>query len=191
MRSKNAGKKNDGAGLLALWRERDSEQLTFSLSLLPALLHYNVRLRDLPTWLFDLLREKAESTPELKNVLVTMEIGRMLDSKQVDRLLVRNEIDRYWREHEPTDWLRACDAYFAAVHENDVVRARDMVSQIGQPSTLPQMEYAAKAALNMLSGHRDVANEFLKHMDRAIAEASPYRNPTFRDIRAQIENLSS
>ena len=180
---------NDSAKLLALWRSIRAGKPLEPTIWIQTLLAFNVRLRDVPNWMIKQSFEQRESSGPHLQFFDTLEIGRTLDAKVVDVIKARTQLDTYWLNHEPNDWLKACDAYLAAANERDLDRATAMVAQIGEPSDLPQMACAAKAATKMLAGERASANILLDEMDGFIRKKSPYADLTFRDIRARIEAI--
>ncbi len=140
--------------------------------------------------MLNFLAKYHSDKPEVVRILRTLRIGQILDSDHVDQQIARSEIDSFWREYEPDDWLRACDAYLAAVHERNIDRCAAMVAQIGVPSTVAQLEFAARAAMAKLHGDNPSAQTWLELMDYKVAAGSPYRDLTFRDIRRQIETIA-
>lgn len=180
---------NDGEMLRRLLNRRSEDGLIQHYAVLTTMLSCGVRLRDLHSWLLEELNAKSDEIPWAKMVHDQLEIGRLLDAERADPALIRAKITDYWQVHEPSDWLRACDGYLAAVYEHDLDRVREMVSELNQPSTLPQMEKAVKAALASLEGNRPNAAILLDQMDQVVSAGSPYRDDTYRDIRKQIENI--
>ncbi|MFM5894097.1 MAG: M50 family metallopeptidase [Novosphingobium sp.] len=187
--SKISNRKNDGAKLWSLWRSPDRGARDFPSNAISSLLSFNMRLRDLPYCLVEAWEEQACNEPEAEKAVRAFRIARLLDGQSVVPQIVRLEIDRYRSEFGGSNWLNACDAYLTAVYERDVQRARKVISQLEAPATTPQLECAAKAALAALTGNKKESADFLRQMDRFVAAASPFRNPTCSDIRKQIEAL--
>ncbi|MCP5396802.1 MAG: hypothetical protein H6918_08725 [Sphingomonadaceae bacterium] len=180
---------NDASTILrdfAMWRSGERFDPAAWLALL---LQYNVRLRELPEWLIaDAINYHAESD-YADRYFRSLEIGIALDAKQVDANRALGLIEEYEQLFGIDDWLACCRAYCEAAHLHDLTAARRSMEKAGFPSSLPQMDYAARAAIAMLEGDRGNAMELLKLMDAEIAAKSPFRDMTFRDIRKQITAL--
>lgn len=182
-------RKNDGQMLIDVIHAAREGQPRNSLACMLGLLRQKVRLRDVPQWMVDEANASPGMSHQVRAFLASIEIGRVLDDTHVDASRARMLLDAYHAEHDPNDWLWACDAFLAAVYERDLTRANTMIGHIGEPSALPQMAYAAKAATSMLANDRAAGERFLDQMDDAVARTSPFRDLTFEDIRARIEAI--
>ncbi|MEA2207264.1 MAG: hypothetical protein QOE77_4040 [Blastocatellia bacterium] len=54
---------------------------------------------------------------------------------------------------------------------------------------VPELTFAAEAALAARTGDAVLARSKLEAMEEAVKRASPFHNPTFADIGRQIERL--
>lgn len=184
-RVKKAG--SDGSKLLRLYRQARRDEPPEPLRWPLGLLRRQVRLRDIPEWMMEAARAPSQTDQVRARGIAALEIGQALDRDPVDVALTRSLIDAFWKEFEADDWLRACDAYLAAVYERDEERANSMIAELGNRTKIPQMEGAARAAVCMLAGDEQAACGWLDYMDAAIRANSPFRDLTARDIRTQIE----
>jgi hypothetical protein len=182
-------RRNDGRMLIDALKANRAGEVRNPLGSVGGLLKYKVRLKDLPHWMVDEINVLPNTSPEFQAFLASIEVGRTLDCEPVDVPRARLLLNSYREQYEPSDWLWACDAFVASVYERNLSRADEMIGKIGEPSTLPQMAFAARAATCMLAGNRDAAERFLNQMDDAIAKTSPFNDLTFRDIRKRIEAI--
>lgn len=154
-----------------------------------ALLGSNVRLRAIPDWLVAEARTLSGSSQDIARYVDTLDIGRTLDGASVDVALARSQIEAFRARYGTDGWLAACDAYLAAIWEGDAERAKAALAEPGISPGVPQMSLAAEAAVAARTGESALAHAKLREMRRAVKLASPFRDPTFRDIRRQIERL--
>lgn len=182
-------KANDGRLLLSLFRGGRHGAKFQPAAWAGALLKYKVRLRDIPQWMLDQDGKHPDADSPSARSYAAIEIGQTLDRSPVDTVSARAQIDKFWETYEPDDWLRACDAYLAATHERDLDRANRMIEQFNDPCAIPQMEAAARAAACKLAGHSELSSQWLEKMDEIVAAGSPFRDLTYREIRARIEAI--
>lgn len=176
---------SDGEYLWAL-RSRDDDA-NRAIQWLETLLSSNVRLSRLPAWLVDEVRVLGAESESMASYHASLEIGRMLDSAPVDPLRARALIEAFRARFGATPWLAACDAYLAAVWEGEAGRAREALAA-GPPSPEPTpLSLAAEAAVAARAGEAALMRFRLDDMANAVKKISPFADPTFRDIRRQVE----
>lgn len=188
-----SGLVSDGATIiddLKAWRR--GEMLS-ALGWTGQLLNYKVRLRDVPRWLLDEIRpdEHPGWERDVLRYLDSVAIGRALDARNVDAPKAMRLMSDFERRYGANDWLRCCRAYCQAFHLRDLGGAKATMLAAGSPSTIPQMDFAAKAAIAMLEGDKASGIDLLAKMDAAIAATSPFADPTFRDIRRQVLSIEA
>jgi hypothetical protein len=175
---------SDGAQLLALLRRTPEWEAQRPYGWARGMLDYNVRLRDLPTWL--VVAQGELPFPERKRYLAGLEIGRVLDADQPNYPRARRMIDAYRARYGGGAWLDSCDAYLAAVGEGDAEGAAARLWK-GEPDPgLMAMQHAASASVLAVQGDAVGMKRELAAMRRANRAMSPYRNATFRDIERRI-----
>lgn len=184
-----AGVVTDGDQWRALRRADSGYALNRSLKWCHTLLHYDVRLRDLPEWMLAGVGEAPDRSADTLKWLATVRIGQVLDSSRVDALLARRLIDEFRAAHESSEWLAACDAYLAAMWEVDLDRARTSLAERADLPVTLAIFMAAEAAVAARAGEQGVARTKIKAMAATRRRESPFRDFTFGDIRAQIEAL--
>lgn len=183
------GVASDGAQWRAARRTDSNYEASKALQWIGTMLHYNVRLRDLPEWLLARVEDIPAPLAEVSRACATLRIGQVLDSSPVDAALARRLIDQFRASNESSEWLTACDTYLTAMWEADLDRARALLAERADLPVTTPVFMAAEAAVAARAGERDVARERVKAMVSARRRESPFRDPTFRDIRSQIEAL--
>ena len=156
---------------------------------LAGLLGSNVRLRALPEWMIAEARAAAVGREDMVQYLATIDIGRTLDGLPVDAVRARSLVDAYRARYGTDGWLAACDAWLAAMWEGNPDRAKAALAEPGTQPGVPELTFAAEAALAARTGDAALARSKLEAMEEAVKRASPFRNPTFGDIGRQIESL--
>lgn len=152
-----------------------------------ALMKYRIRPRDLPQWMLDDIGQQAASSAPLRHFLAMLEIARLLDAKRPDYALVRQKIEAFRYKFGADDWLCGCDAYVAVFHEDDLDRATQALAVPHAKIRVPELTFAAKAALSARQGNEANAWRHLASMDAALYQASPFRSDCYADIRRNIE----
>lgn len=157
------------------------------------LLDSRLRLRDRPGWMVAEARARTYPPGDLASAMPryaeTIDIGTVLDSTPIDIPHARCLIDRFRATHGSSAWLAACDAWVAAVWEDDIERARAAIAEYPGMNDSPQMTLAAEAAIAAREGDAATARARLNEMDKEVARASPFKDLTFRDIRRYVEAL--
>lgn len=154
-------------------------------------LNYNVRLRDIPPWMHQLSRSSKTHAEACERLFHGVEIGRALDARQVNVVPARHLIDAHRATYGGDDWLANCDALLAAIHEGDLDRAEAALAAAPNIDTTHELRLAARAAIAARRGDRASATTLLRLMDQRLRKTSPLLDPTFRDIRRQIERIAS
>jgi hypothetical protein len=154
------------------------------------LLHYNVRLRDLPDWMLSEYRQLTEQSGQAPSANDAIDIGRTLDARVVDIAKARAQVDAYRAAYGDDDWLASIDAYLAAVHEGDGERAAAALANRPARMSDAAMLSAAEAALAARTGDATLLARKLDEMESRLLRDSPFPNPTFVDIRARIESVA-
>ena len=187
--SATGGVETDGAQWRAARRTDGNYDADTALQWIGAMLHFNVRLRDLPEWLLAGAENVPAPSAEAVRATAALRIGQVLDSSPVDTVLARRLIDQFHATYESNEWLTACDTYLTAMWEADLDRARALLAErAGLAVTMPVF-MAAEAAVAARAGERDIARAKVRAMAAARRRESPFRDHTFRDIRNQIEAL--
>ena len=180
---------SDGQSLLSLARSRDASTADWALHWAHALSGYKIRLADLPTWLIE-AAERGALSEEGRRMLSAIEIGRMLDAELTDLAGVRAAIDAHHARFGDSEWLAYCDAYLAATCEADGARASERLWQGERHAALDPLRLAVEASVAARMGYPEAARLNLDQMDKALAEGSAFSDPTFRDIRRNIEAIA-
>lgn len=180
---------NDGAKILRYLRPKNRSHDITPFQWIMALLGVNVRLRALPPWM--VAEALAQSEDSEKPMMATIAIGQALDAVNPDRVEMRRLMDDFHACYPSSHWSTACDAFLAAVYENDVDRAKSALSRVSGTSDIPQLTLAAWAAVAMREGRVGDATRDLKEMDRIVRNASAFSDLTYRDIRRTVESLSA
>lgn len=153
------------------------------------LLRDNVRLSAIPDWLIAEGKAAAQSEDWIARHITQVDIGRILDSAPVDAVRARALIEDFRGRYGTDGWLAACDAWLAAIWENQVDRAKAALKRPQNGPGVPELTIAAEAAIAARMGEADSARILLRKMTAALKEKSPFSNPTFQDIRRQVEDL--
>ena len=167
----------------AEWRK------TRSIIRLAALVKHKLRLRDLPLWMLEDAQTQAQGMHELEQAVAALTIGIVLDSAPVDTQSARQLIDEYRRMNGDSAWLSCCDAYLAAVWENDPDRGRTVLWKAPVDDDLKPLRFAAEAAVKAREGSSTEAKQLLAEMRSAIGHRSAFTDPTFNDIESQVEAI--
>lgn len=176
---------SDGALLLATMRRDSDWGVHRPCSWQNSMLHYNVRLRDLPEWLLAAQRAVPHAGDDDGRYADGVELGRLLDRDSPDFTQARLKIDALRARYGDSAWLNSCDAYLAAIGEKDPERAAAMLWQ-GAPDGSEPMVHAADAAVAAARHDAVAMDKHLKAMRAAVRKQSPFRNATFRDIERRI-----
>ncbi|MDB5692237.1 MAG: hypothetical protein JWO81_1300, partial [Alphaproteobacteria bacterium] len=179
----------DGEQLWALVRHGGRYELDRPTIWLVALLQSNVRLKELPLWLIETAKSRCPLSPEMAQFVDTIDAGRVLDRVPVDVATVRGLLDAYRGRYGEDEWVMGCDAYLAAIWEADADRAQTALAAIPALPDPPPLTLAALAAVAARIGETELARRHLEEMRKALKRQSPFRNPTFEDVRRQIEGL--
>jgi hypothetical protein len=179
---------SDGDKLRGLARD-DSDARMRSFIWLSALLGSNVRLRAVPEWMIAEARAAAVGRENLVLYLATIEIGRTLDQARPDVARARSLVDAYRAQYGADGWIAACDAWLAAMWEGNPDRAKAALAAPATQPGVPELTFAAEAAIAARTGDAALARSKLEAMEAAVKRASPFRNPTFEDIGRQIGSL--
>ena len=150
-----------------------------------------LRLRDLPSWIVEEARvESGAAGGDLKRAYDSLVIGIVLDTTPVDKAQARRLLDEFRGKYGASAWLDSCDAYFTAVWEGDVERARDRLwrGEEAKDEMKPMLR-AADAAVHARTGDAERTRVLLSQMHEAVRKRSPFPDPTFREIQRQIEAL--
>lgn len=155
------------------------------------LLKFNVRLRDIPDWMYAEARRTTATEGGEPSYHDSLDIARALDAKRVDAAHVRRLVDRYRTDHGDNDWLLTSEVWLALIHEGDLPRAKASFALLkGQSNSAPLLA-AVEAAVAAAEGRTADRDKELAKMEMLLKADSPFRNATFRDIRRQIEALAS
>jgi hypothetical protein len=181
--------RTDGEKLWALNRQAGRYELDRPAKWLATLLASKVRLTALPLWQIERARNWSTTSPDMAKFVDTIDIGRALDTTPVDVTTARRLIEAFRAHHGTDEWLTACDVYLAALWEADPDRARLAVASIPVAPDLRPLSLAAVAAVAAQDGEPELARQLLQDMDKALKAESPFRDLTFKDIRARIDRL--
>ena len=179
---------SDGDQLRALARSGDPSPFQPALWL-KALLDQKVRLRDLPDWMVAGTEAVAPDHEGLQRWIDGVEVGRTLDAQNVDPARARALIERFRELYGTDGWLAACDAWLAAVWEQDLDRARAALDAPHERPGVPELTMAAEAAIAARTGDNERARVLLREMMAIVRKQSPFRNQTYEDLRRQVEAL--
>jgi len=181
---------SDGQSIARLVRTPEAEwRKTRSIIRLAALVKHKLRLRDLPLWMLEDAQTQALGMHELEQAVAALTIGIVLDSAPVDTQSARQLIDEYRRMNGDSAWLSCCDAYLAAVWENDPDRGRTVLWKAPVDDDLKPLRFAAEAAVKAREGSSTEAKQLLAEMRSAIGHRSAFTDPTFNDIESQVEAI--
>jgi len=181
---------SDGQSIARLVRTPEAEwRKTRSIIRLAALAKHKLRLRDLPLWMLEDARTQAKGMHELEQAVAALTIGIVLDSAPVEKQSARQLIDEYRRMNGESAWLSCCDAYLAAVWENDPDRGRTVLWKTPVDDDLKPLRFAAEAAVKAREGSATEAKQLLTEMRSAIGHRSAFTDPTFNDIERQVEAI--
>lgn len=183
-------KQNDGRMVLDLLRNR-SRSAERMVIWVEWLLHYRVRLRDIPDWMYDAARAENSKAISLPPIYDQYDIGRALDAKTVHPERARALIEAFRTTHGDSNWLLNCDAWLAAVHENNVERAESALARRQYDTGGKAMHAAAEGAVAARRGQHKVVEKKLWWLDQELAAESAFPNATFRDIRKTIQAIAA
>jgi len=150
-----------------------------------ALMKYRIRPRDLPAWMV----EAVHAEPAGARIWNALEISRMLDGPAPDVAVVRGRLEAHRQIYGPSEWLCACDAFVAAMYEDDLARAERALGEWQGSRAIPELTAAALAAFNARLGNPDETRRYLDEMDRILRLASPFRDDCYGDIKRNVEGL--
>lgn len=187
--NRRPGRQTDGDKLLELWRSRYDPYRFPALAYAATLRLYDVRLRETPQWMIDAARQDGGLSSEIQQTLNGIEIGAALDAATVDPVQARSLIDRYRADYGDSEWLASCDAYLAAVWENDPARARTIAWSGVVTDDQRPLVLAVEAAIAARLGEVDAARDRLSQMDIARRGRTRFRDVMFDDIRSHVRNL--
>jgi Peptidase family M50 len=153
------------------------------------LLGNNVRLSAVPEWLMAQGRAAAQTQDWIARHMAGLEIGRVLDSAPVDASRARALIEDFRGRYGTDGWLAACDAWLAATWEDRVDSAKSALDAPQNGPGVPELTMAAEAMIAARTGETERARVLLREMMATVKEKSPFRNPTFQDLRRQVEVL--
>lgn len=182
-------RRSDGWRLLALWRAPERWNATKAFAWMISLGAYNVRLADYPQWLVDAVDAEAERGDTPAREVAAAKIGRVLDSLPVDTARARAMLEAFRADHGVTEWHSYCDVYLATVWENEGPAAEARLWQGERHPYFVPLRAAVEAGIEARRGDAGAAREKLARMEAALRARSPFRDATFRDIRARIEAL--
>lgn len=182
---------NDALHLVQLYRKPWSQDGARWANWIQALLNYNVRLRDVPAWMHALSRTSATHAEACAQLYDGREIARTLDAAEVDAPRARVLIEAYRAAYGNNDWLAACDACLAAIHEGDAERAAAALAASEGSLSGHELALAAEAAIAARRGQAERAATKLDDMDAVLKKTSPLKDFTFADIRHRIEAVSA
>ena len=177
--------RSDGEMLRALLRSARSYRDGRALIWLRTLLHYKVRLRDLPEWM---VAQAAgnDASLEIERALAGIALGRKLDARVADAADIRRGLDAYRAAYGDGAWIGACDAYFSAIVERDPVRAAVILAASPDTPNETAMYFAAEAAIAARLGDPAGKRAHLAAMRKAVRSESPLDDPSFADIGREI-----
>lgn len=181
---------NDGRMILDLLRNRERSAKSTVLWI-EWLLHFRARLRDIPDWMYDAARAENSKAISLPPIYDQWDIARALDAETVQPGRVRALIESYRATYGNNNWLLNCDAWLAAVHENDVECAENALALRQTDSGGKAMHAAAEAAVAARRGQHDIVKKSLWWLDQELHADSIFPNATFRDIRKTIEAIAA
>jgi hypothetical protein len=182
---------SDGSQWRALRKPDERYSRDKAIVWMNTLLVNKVRIRALPGWIVDEAEQAAEGREDILPYVATVRVAHVLDAETVDVARARQLIDRFRATHATADlgeWLAACDAYVAAVWENDADRAKAALVERGG-SASSALFRAAEAAVAARTGDKALTRSKLKSMRIALRQDSPFRDDTYRDIQRRIEAL--
>ncbi|PXA86589.1 hypothetical protein DMC47_34650 [Nostoc sp. 3335mG] len=155
------------------------------------LLLNKVRIRALPGWMVEQAEQAAEGREDIAPYIATIRVAQVLDAETVDVARARDMIERFRVTHTTPalqEWLVACDAYVAAVWENDPDRANALLVERGA-SASSALFRAAEAAVAARTSDQTLMRSKLKAMWAALRLESPFRDDTYRNIDRHIRTL--
>ena len=178
------GKTSDGKMLFDVLVRADPNPLSAALQV-AGLLHYNVRLRDIPQWMYDAAR--ADTYQPYPSVYDGWDLARSFDERNVDPIRCRRLLEDHRARHGEDDWLASLDAYLSAVYEGDADRGAAALAARPAKANQPPMWHASEAAIAARRGDLKLMHRKLDEMESGLLAESPFPNRTFQDIRRQIE----
>jgi len=184
--SARTGRASDGDHLRRMRRADAGWSRAIAVTSLFALIRYDARPRDRPLWMRDALR--SLDGDETRKAAAAMDIAAALDAPPIDTTKVRAMIESFRADCGDSDWLSLCDAYLAAVGEDDVAHAIAVRWEGAADDYQLPLRLAVDAAIAARKGDRDLARELLDQM-RVAARAAPWMRPVFRDIGDQVGAL--
>jgi hypothetical protein len=156
------------------------------------MLHYNVRLRDIPAWMYHDARTGAARFQEDISFHDGLDIARALDAEAVDPEQVRARIETYRAIHGDNDWLLSCEAWLAVVYEDNVeVAEKALILRTAVDTDYSAMHAAAEAVVAARQGQPENVVKSLARMDQELRTVSAFPNATFDDIRLKIELIAA
>jgi hypothetical protein len=183
-----SGNTSDGRKLFEIFTRADPNQMAM-VHWIATMLYYNVRLRDVPAWMYDAARAENSKAVSLPPIYDQWDIGRALDAENVDKTRARDLIEKFKQTNPASDWLSACDACLAAIHENDPVQTEAALTKLNGNGGVPELTLAALAAAAARNGETAIVAQKLDAM-KSILSRNAFPNPTFADIRSQIESIA-
>lgn len=163
-----------------------------AIALCAGLVQWKVRLRDIPDWLIERVATEAEhGAPDSSRIAATIVIARALDSASPEKARIRQMIETFRKRFGDSDWLAACDAYAAAVLEQDIAKAQAATATLSKTAAPLELASAARAASSALLGNRELTAIHLHAMESALKAKSPFVDHTYRDIRKNIEAIKA
>jgi len=156
---------------------------------LAALRSNRIRPRALPQWMIDEIPPDAAKSARLTKAYDELKIARILDAKKPDFIEARQKIEQFRHKYGASEWLCGCDAYVAAIHENDPDRAATVLAIPHSEHPVPELTLAAKAALSARLGMEEDMERYLSEMDKVLYRNSPFKNVCYADIRRNIQAL--
>jgi hypothetical protein len=173
---------SDGRKLLGAMTGADAPERTMSRHV-AGMLHYNVRLRDIPQWMYDAARADAQTEPAMHD---GWELARAFDERQADPVRCRQLLEAYRATYGEDDWVASLDAYLAAIYEADADRAEASLAARPVKGAQPAMWRASEAAIAARRGDQKLMQRKLDEMESALLAKDPFPDRTFDDIRRQI-----
>ncbi|MBA2933089.1 M50 family metallopeptidase [Sphingomonas sp. CGMCC 1.13654] len=185
------GGMSDGTQWRALRKADERYSRDKAIVWMNTLLVNKVRIRALPGWMVDEAEQAAEAREDISPYVATVRVAQVLDAETVDVARARHLIERFRVTHATPaldEWLASCDAYVAAVWENDAVRAKARLVERGG-SASSALFRAAEAAVAARTGDKALMRSKLKAMWAALRLESPFRDDTYRTIDRRIRAL--
>jgi hypothetical protein len=178
---------SDGAKLLQAFSKRPNPELR-AVTWLGQYMRYRVRPRDIPEWLIEAARDES-GQPANRARIDSFAVARILDAPAPDFGAARRRIEAFRARHGMSDWLCACDAYVAALHEGDGERGRSVLAAWHGKVSVPELTAAAHAAVCAREGNPAETARFLLQMHAILRAKSPFRDACYADITRSVEAL--